>query len=334
MMGLKPWLWLSPSLAHKVSPVAVNSLTLLSRARPPQWRAFQWRGLNFPNRLGLAGGVDKDAQNVEAWWTLGAGFLEVGTITPKPQPGNPPPVVDRDVAKEALWNKLGFPSQGVKKVKARLAKLPKPFAAPVFANIGKNAVTPLEDAHHDYIELLQELEDVVDGFVINISSPNTKGLRELLKPERLKGFLQPILAARPRSGAPVLLKLSPDLEDHELAAVLDISFELNIDGWVLTNTSQGLREGLKFPVEGGVSGRPLNERSLELLKRTILLLGGRREGRLVISVGGVMSAKDVEERLVAGADLVQVYSALIFEGPYFFRKVARQVAKWQRTNRQ
>jgi len=325
---IKPWLWLSPSLAHKLSPAVLNGLTLLSPCRPFEWRAWEWRGLHFPNRLGLAGGVDKDAQNVEAWWRLGAGFIEVGTITPKPQPGNPPPVVDRDVPREALWNRLGFPSQGVRRVKQRLLKVPRPHKTPIFANIGKNASTSLEDAHHDYIELLQELNDVVDGFVINISSPNTKGLRELLKPARLREFLAPILSARPPGGRPVLLKLSPDLQDDELQAVLNISFELNIDGWVLTNTSQGLREGLKFPDEGGVSGRPLTSRSLELLKRTVALLGERREGRAIISVGGVMSAQDVAERLNAGADLVQVYSALIFEGPYFFRKVA----KWQRTN--
>jgi dihydroorotate dehydrogenase len=330
MLGLKPWLWLSPALAHKFSHAALNSLTLFSRCRPPEWRPYQWRGLNFPNRLGLAGGADKNAQNIEAWWALGAGFLEIGTVTPKPQPGNPPPVVDRDLSKGALWNRLGFPSHGVKKVKERLLKLKRPFQAPVFANIGKNAVTPLENAHHDYIELLKELDGAVDGFVINISSPNTKGLRELLKPARLRDFLAPILAARPQSGAPVLLKLSPDLDESELAAVLDISFELNIDGWVLTNTSQGLRDGLNFPAEGGVSGRPLNSRSLELLKRTVALLGPRREGKLLVSVGGVMSGADVAERLGAGADLVQVYSALIFEGPYFFRKVA----KWQRTNPQ
>lgn len=331
MMGLRPWLWLSPSLAHKISPAALNSMTLLTRKKsPPHWRAWNWRGLHFPNRLGLAGGVDKDAQNIEAWWSLGAGFLEVGTITPKPQPGNPPPVVDRDVPHAALWNRLGFPSQGVEKVKARLRKLPRPLKAPVFANIGKNATTSLEDAHHDYIHLLNELNGLVDGFVVNISSPNTKGLRELLKPERLKQFLKPILDARPAGGSPILLKLSPDLEDHELAAALDISFELNIDGWVLTNTSQGLREGLNFPAEGGVSGRPLTSRSLELLKRTVALLGSRREGKAVISVGGVMSPEDVRARLEAGADLVQVYSALIFEGPYFFRKVAQ----WQQTKHQ
>jgi dihydroorotate dehydrogenase len=320
-MGVKPWLWLSPSLAHKLSPSVLNGLSLLSPERPPEWRPLDWRGLHFPNRLGIAGGVDKDAVNVKSWWRLGAGFLEVGTITPQPQPGNTPPVLARDVSHEALWNRMGFPSKGVQRAKRRLAELPRPFRTPVFANIGKNASTPLEGAAADYVELLQQLRGLVDGFVVNISSPNTKGLRDLLKPERLQGFLEPIVAAR--GTEPMLLKLSPDMEDDELERVLALSHELGMDGWILTNTSQGLREGLDFPKEGGVSGRPLATRSKEFLARALRMLGARRAGKLIVSVGGVMSATDVSERLALGADLVQVYSALIFEGPYFFRKVAR-----------
>jgi dihydroorotate dehydrogenase len=325
---VKPWLWLSPSLAHKLSPIAVNGLSMMTFGRKPEWDSFTWRNLKFPNRLGLAGGVDKDARNVEAWWNMGAGFLEIGTVTPKPQAGNPGLVVDRDEKHEAIWNKLGFPSQGVERVKNRLKALPRPFTAPVFANIGKNRDTSLEDAHRDYSFLLLELDGLVDGFVINVSSPNTQGLRELLKPERLREFLKPILASRP-SKAPILLKLSPDLEDDDLKNALDTSHELGIDGWVLTNTSQGLREGLNFPSEGGVSGRPLTRKSEELLKRAVAVLGPKREGRLIVSVGGVMTADDVASRLRLGADLVQVYSALIFSGPYFFRKVA----KWRQANR-
>ena len=323
MRSLRPWLWLSPSLAHKLSPAALNALACVTPSSSSAWASFEWRGLHFPNRLGLAGGVDKDARNIRAWSNLGAGFVEVGTVTPRPQPGNPPPVVGRDVKHEALWNRLGFPSQGVEQVVARLKKHPKPHRIPLFANIGKNATTGLDDAHRDYIELIQRLDALVDGFVINISSPNTKGLRELLKPERLHSFLAPIMAARGQ--APILLKLSPDLEDSDLAQALDVSVDLSIDGWILTNTSQGLRQGLSFPVEGGVSGRPLAGRSKELLVRALTQLSHRRAGKLIISVGGVMSPMDVNERLELGADLVQVYSALIFEGPYFFRKVAR----WQ-----
>ncbi len=323
-MSVKPWLWLSPSLAHKVSPKLLRGLNWLGPKTPPAWDSFSWRGMIFPNRLGIAGGVDKDAENIRGWWTLGCGFVEVGTITPLPQKGNTPPVLARDVSHEALWNRLGFPSQGVERVRRRLLNSKRPFATPIFANIGKNATTPLEQAHVDYIHLIDRLQGLVDAFVINISSPNTRGLRELLKPERLKEFLFPIFQSLPKAHAPVLLKLSPDLEDEELERVLQISHELGIDGWVLTNTSQGLREGLTFPKEGGVSGRPLALRSKEFLRKTIKILGARRSGKLVISVGGVMSAEDVQERIQIGADLVQVYSALIFEGPMFFRRVARQ----------
>ncbi|MGE0527214.1 MAG: quinone-dependent dihydroorotate dehydrogenase [Bdellovibrionales bacterium] len=328
MRSLRPWLWLPPALAHKLSPVVLSGLDRVARASPPEWEPLAWRDLHFPNRLGIAGGVDKDARNVRAWWTLGAGFVEVGTVTPQPQPGNTPPVVDRDQSQAALWNRLGFPSQGLPRVRARLETLRRPFLTPVFANIGKNASTPLERAQDDYVELLRGLRGLVDGFVINISSPNTKGLRELLQPDRLRGFLEPIVSSLPQQHEPILLKLSPDMNTEELGRVLEISEELGLDGWILTNTSQGLREGLSFPKEGGVSGRPLAPLAKEMLRTTLGLLGSRRQRKLVISVGGVMSGADVRERLALGADLVQAYSALIFEGPYFFRKVAR----WQREN--
>jgi dihydroorotate dehydrogenase len=306
----------------------LRGLNWIGPAHPPEWRPLEWRGLHFPNRLGIAGGVDKNAENIKAWWALGAGFVEIGTVTPLAQKGNTPPVLDRDIEHEALWNRLGFPSEGVKKVRRRLESLKRPFATPIFANIGKNATTPLDQAHTDYLQLLGELSGLIDGFVINISSPNTKGLRELLKPENLRGFLQPIMEARRRE--PMFLKLSPDMQDSELNHALEISSELGIDGWILTNTSQGLRDGLNFPKEGGVSGRPLGPISKETLRKAVRWLGRDRRGRLVVSVGGVMSAEDVTERLELGADLVQVYSALIFEGPLFFRRVA----KCQRANPQ
>ncbi len=324
MSWSKPWLWVSPALAHKVSPTALNLLTSLTPAQAERWRPFLWNGLEFPNRLGIAGGVDKNAENIQAWWKLGCGFVEIGTVTPRPQPGNTPPVVARDTVQTALWNRMGFPSAGVDRVLERLQKLPRPFLTPVFANIGKNAMTPLERAHEDYILLLHKLQNNVDGFVVNISSPNTQGLRELLQPDRLRDFLGPLMQTQ--TGVhkkPVLLKISPDLDEAELDRVLNISYELGIDGWVLVNTSQQLRDGLDFPKEGGVSGRPLAPRSREFLQKSLRVLGKKRDGKLLVSVGGVMDAADVEDRLVLGADLVQVYSALIFGGPWFFKKVAK-----------
>jgi len=301
----------------------LNAITVLSPAQPPRWQSFTWRGLEFQNRLGIAGGVDKNAQNIHAWWSLGCGFIEIGTVTPRPQPGNTPPVVARNSVQESLWNRMGFPSAGADRVKRRLQQIPRPFQTPIFANIGKNAMTPLERASEDYIQLLNQLQDSVDGFVVNISSPNTAGLRELLKPQNLRGFLDPILNSHCHTQKPILLKISPDLEEDELDRVLTISHEQGVDGWVMTNTSQQLREGNNFPKEGGVSGRPLAPRSREFLQKSLRLLGKRRDGKLVVSVGGVMSAEDVADRLQLGADLVQVYSALIFQGPWFFKKVAK-----------
>lgn len=294
----------------------------MTSAPKSEWRSFDWRNLHFPSPLGIAGGVDKDARNVLDWIRLGAGFVEIGTVTPNPQPGNPCPNIARDSKHEALWNRLGFPSQGMTRVLGRLKKLKRPLACPLFANIGKNASTNLENAHSDYATLLTGLADYVDGFVINISSPNTPGLRKLFEPEFLDRFLSQSLAASNRQKAPVLLKLSPDLTDEQQEFILNRSYEHGIDGWVLTNTSTGLRDGLSFPKEsGGVSGRPLADLSRQRLKKAIGSLGSRRSGKLLVSVGGIMSPEDVRQRLDDGADLVQVYSALIFSGPYFFKQV-------------
>lgn len=310
------------------------AVKVYGRFRPLQtltWSPFTWRGLEFNNRLGIAGGVDKDASQVEAWWTLGPGFMEVGTVTPMPQPGHSGYRLGRDRSQEAVWNRLGFPSRGVEQVVQQLKRLYQPRFTPIFANVGKNHSTPLETAHLDYISCLRKLRGLVDGFVINLSSPNTKGLRDLLKPENLKDFLGAIMEdnrqyLRGDWPTPVLLKISPDLSDTELAVALDTSLHLGVDGWVLTNSSQGLRGGLNFPPEGGVSGRPLASASKRLLRQALDHLGERRGDRLLVSVGGVLSPEDVFERLEMGADLVQVYSALLFRGPFFFRQVAEKAA--------
>lgn len=295
------------------------------------WSPFAWRDLEFNNRLGIAGGVDKDASHVQSWWTLGPGFIEIGTVTPLPQPGNSGKRVGRDTAKEAVWNRLGFPSKGAEQVARQLKNLYQPRFTPIFANVGKNKATSLENAHNDYITCLRKLRGLVDGFVINLSSPNTAGLRDLLKPAYLKSFLGPIIEdnrqyTRGEWPTPLLLKISPDLSEDELAEVIDTSLALGVDGWILTNSTLGAREGLAFPPEGGVSGRPLAQTSKRLLAQTIAHLGERRQDRLVISVGGVMTPDEVFERLEMGADLVQVYSALLFRGPFFFREVADQAA--------
>lgn len=326
---MRPWLWLSPQLAHDLTPLALKLYGHFNPYQTLTWNPFTWRGLEFTNRLGLAGGVDKNADNIEHWWTLGPGFVEIGTVTPQPQTGHIGKRLARDHGQHSIWNRLGFPSHGMNHVVSRLQHLYQPRFTPVFANIGKNATTPLENAAQDYITCMEKLYPYVDAFVVNISSPNTAGLRELSRPENFEKFLSPIvLANNNRKGErisdvrlPLLIKLSPDISDTELESILHTSADMGIDGWILTNSSAELRQGLSFPKEGGVSGKPLAQRSKELLSRAVQSLGKKREDRLLISCGGVMSPFDVFERLELGADLVQVYSALIFNGPFFFRRV-------------
>ncbi len=323
---MKPWLLVPPQLAHDLAALALRLGAPFQNDEIPIWRPLKWKGLYFPNRLGLAGGVDKNADLIEEWWAYGAGFVEVGTITPKPQSPNPGVIINRDIESRALWNKMGFPGDGAAIVRENLRDLPPRRRTPIFANIGKNRDTSNEDAVADYANCLQTLSGNADAFVINISSPNTNGLRELLQPRVFQRFLGGVMAAKNKiseSQTPIFLKLSPDADDQDLRAVVDMACELGIDGFIATNTTLSRTHGSLFPPEGGVSGAPLAMRSKEVLHLICDSMGPDRGERLVISAGGILSADDVSERLELGADLVQVYTALIFEGPGFFRKVAR-----------
>lgn len=328
---VKPWLWMPASWAHKMSPMAIRMYAKWHPLQTLTWSPFSWRGIEFNNRLGISGGVDKDAECVEAWWTLGPGFIEVGTITPQPQPGHRGYRVARNNPHQAIWNRLGFPSKGVERASANLKKLYQPRFTPILANIGKNATTPLESAHVDTIQCMRKLRGLADIFVINLSSPNTPKLRDLLKPENLSAFLKPVIEDNRQykheaPATPLLLKVSPDLSEDELADIIDTSLNCGIDGWVLTNTSTGLRNGLSFPKEGGVSGKPLAESAKRFLAQTVAHLSDRRQDRLLVSVGGILTPEDVFERLDMGADLAQVYAALVFYGPQFFRDTADAAA--------
>ncbi len=318
----KPWLLVSAEAAHKWAPWLLPFVALWPSSTDPKWRPLEWSGLQFRNRLGLAGGVDKDAVCVQDWWNLGVGFIEIGTVTPVAQEPNPGTVVGRNVKLKALWNKLGFPSEGSEKVLSRVSELKRPYQTPLFVNVGKNRSTPNEEAVEDYLDVIGTFESVADAFVINLSSPNTSGLRDLLKPEKLQPLLSEL---RLKTKKPCLLKLSPDTEDNDLLIVVDTAIHSGMNGFILTNTTLQRSPEMTFSSEGGVSGSPLAERSKLVLQKVISHLGSRKKDFLVISVGGVMTPTDVEERLQLGADLVQVYSALIFEGPLFFRKVAKRL---------
>ena len=319
----KPWLYLPPAWSHNLSPLALKIYSKIQTTREPfQWQSFQWKEILFPNPVGTAGGMDKNVLNVRDWWALGAGFCEVGTITPKPQNQNTGKVLDRNIKEESLWNSLGFPNKGLKFAMKQFRALPPQGKrpAPVFINIGKNRDTPLHKAFEDYQTCIKNLSPYADAFVINISSPNTKDLRELFDIKNLPSFLNSLQSVNERKKS-LILKISPDLADSDFLKVIEQSLESQIDGWCICNSTTFRSPEQSYPSHGGVSGKPLTAKSLRLLTLLTAYLKERKEKKkLIISTGGVLTPEEVLERLTLGAHLVQVYSALIFTGPNFFQK--------------
>lgn len=327
---------LLPLIGHSFAPQALETLRLLNRPVKLEAEPFHWQArataVRFRNRLGIAGGVDKDAGQIRGWHHFGAGFVEVGTVTPEPQRPNSGWIMGRDAETKALWNRMGFPSKGGKVAKEnlrewRIFENTHAFERfPIFVNIGKNRTTSLEDANKDYVSLIELFAQtekqtgmrLADAFVVNISSPNTAGLRDLFQKARLAGFLSPIAQALATHSAPGLLKLSPDLDAESLRNAVHVACDLGLEGFIATNTTVERKPGSPFPPEGGVSGAPLTEKSRECLRALIRELGRERSGKLIVSAGGVMSRDEYLERREIGADLVQAYSALAFQGPWFF----------------
>lgn len=322
---MRPWLLLPPQLAHDFSSLALPLISTLNEQDTPEWKSFSWRGLNFKNPVGIAGGVDKNAEHLNDWWRLGCGFVEVGTITPLPQAANPGKIMDRDLHLQAMWNKMGFPNAGADEVYYNVLSSGPKYRTPLFVNIGKNRNTPNLEAVQDYLFLVDKFKTLADCFVVNISSPNTKGLRDLQNKENLRLLLSPILEKVQKNGTtPVLVKLSPDMGDEGLAEAITHCKDIGVDGFVLTNTTLSRPDGCHFSNEGGLSGAPLKKLSLNALKIAVETLGTAKNDKLIVSVGGIMTPEDVFERLQLGANLVQIYSALVFEGPKFFQQVARR----------
>lgn len=284
-------------------------------------------GLTFPNPVGLAAGFDKDGKHLEAMSSLGFGFIEVGTVTPKPQRGNPRPRLFRLPADEALINRMGFNNEGVGALVARL-RSNRPERLIIGGNIGKNKVTPNERAVEDYAYCFDVLYDYVDYFVVNVSSPNTPNLRALQDKEPLTELLSHLQELNRQKPAPkpLLLKIAPDLTESQLDDILDIVESTGIDGIIATNTTIS-REGLSEPPEqvhaigaGGLSGQPLKQRSTAVIR----YLKERSNGDLtIIGVGGIAGPADAKAKLDAGASLVQVYTGLVYEGPGLVREINR-----------
>jgi dihydroorotate dehydrogenase len=321
----RPWLWLPSQLAHDLAPLGLPLISKFCPVKDKSWRPLDWRQLIFDNPLGLAGGVDKNGVSIGSWLSLGAGFVEVGTVTPEPQGPNPGLIMARDLAHQALWNKMGFPNNGVKALAKQLASI-GPLSAPLFVNVGKNRWTKNEQAYQDYGHCIRQLSSFADGFVVNLSSPNTQGLRDLLNAKELHNFLEQLRHSCQGSdgGKPYLLKLSPDMDGETLTMALETSAPW-VDGWILTNTTKERAPGLAFPPdEGGVSGQPLAPLSLRALT-VAAQAKDKYKDKLLVSVGGISSAQDILTRLQLGADLVQFYSALVFQGPLFFRRVIKEL---------
>ena len=285
-------------------------------------------GITFPNPVGLAAGFDKDARYTDALACLGFGFIEIGTVTPRPQPGNPQPRLFRLPDDRALINRMGFNNDGAANAAARLKKRKEPVI--IGGNIGKNKDTPNENAGDDYEKGFRELYDVVDYFVVNVSSPNTPGLRELQDKEPLTQLLNRLQAInRQLSNKPLLLKIAPDLTNEQLDDIIEIVRSTKLAGIVATNTTIS-REGLNTPVTevtsigaGGLSGAPLTQRATEVVK----YIHTNSKGEIpIIASGGIFTAADAQEKLDAGASLVQVYTGFIYEGPGIAKKICKGLA--------
>ena len=298
----------------------------LGASPPIQGRSCEVAGLRFANPIGLAAGLDKNGVAVSGFSRLGFGHIEVGTVTPRAQPGNPKPRVFRLERDRGLINRFGFNNDGIDALVARLTN--HSYAGIIGVNIGKNKKTPNETAHEDYVHCLQKAAAVSDYITINVSSPNTPGLRDLADADKILDVVAPVLEARTglqnrrQQMLPVFVKLAPDFLDQDLQKVLEALKRSVADGVILTNTTVR-REGLsgQYQAEiGGLSGAPLAKQSEHCLKVAVEVL----EGALpVISVGGVMSGDDAQRRLDLGASLVQVYTGLIYRGPQLVKDAIR-----------
>lgn len=325
---------LDPERAHHLAIEALKLLQYAPVSLSPltDHRLSQrlW-GLHFPNPVGLAAGYDKNASAPLAWPTLGFGFAELGTITAKAQPGNPSPRIFRLEQDEALINRLGFNNAGAVTIAQRLTRaLPSGHSHPIPLgfNIGKSKVTPLDEAESDYLTSFEQMFPFADYLVINVSSPNTPDLRKLQEPERL-GRLLDMLQTRGRQLAaqanlpptPLLVKIAPDLTDDEVKEIAQVALAVGVSGLIATNTTISrppLRTVIKE--EGGLSGKPLAARACEVLRVLYRAVDGKLP---LIGVGGIFSAEDAYARIRAGASLIQIYTGLIYQGPFLPRVIVR-----------
>jgi dihydroorotate dehydrogenase len=332
---LRPWLFcLDPEQAH--------NLTLTNLDRAQRWGLLEkfltqpladprtLCGITFPNPVGLAAGLDKDGKHIDALAALGFGFLEIGTVTPRPQPGNPKPRMFRLTQAQAIINRMGFNNDGVEACVARVRRSRFWQSGGVLGlNIGKNAITPIEDAASDYVLAMDAVYEIATYITVNISSPNTQNLRALQGEEMLRALLGSLDEARKRLSdrfgvrKPLFLKIAPDLDHGDINLIADLLMEFGVDAVIATNTTiaRDAVQGMEHSQEiGGLSGAPVRMASNIVIKALKARLGNQVP---IIGVGGILSGADAKEKIAAGASLVQVYSGLIYRGPDLVNECAK-----------
>jgi dihydroorotate dehydrogenase len=333
------------SLLFRLDPETAHALALRAAARTgavpglraalaasfpvPEGEPLELFGLTFRNRVGLAAGYDKDGEAWRGLAALGFGHIEVGTVTPGPQVGNPKPRLFRLASERSLINRMGFPGRGAGYLAERI-RGPRPPGLVLGVNIGKQKTTPLEDAARDYQRLMEVLAPLADYLAVNISSPNTPGLRRLQEPEFLAGLLGALadrraeLEQRLDRRLPLLVKLAPDLTDDQLRSAVDAVVSAELDGIIATNTTVS-RDGVDHPLaaeEGGLSGAALTELSTSVIRK---IHEHTKGGIPIVGAGGVMGPGDARAKIDAGASLVQIYTGLIYEGPRLVRRIVREI---------
>jgi len=307
---------LDPETAHRLTLAMLSAMPALRLVDDPSQLATTVAGIRFSNPIGLAAGMDKDARAVCAWQTIGFGFVELGTITPRPQPGNPAPRMWRIPSHRGLINRLGFPSEGMDAVAPRIERMRRnSLNIRLGLNFGPNKDTPVERVASDYAALVTRLGAMADFIVVNVSSPNTPGLRNWQSPDRIRELFAAIREASASSAPkpPVFVKIAPDLDDSTIDAICDTALAIDLDGLVVCNTTLKREEvGVRVGYEGGLSGAPLFPIASKLIARVYQRVGSRLA---IIGVGGVMNADDAFAHIKAGASLVELYTGLIYEGP-------------------
>ena len=320
---------------------SIEKLGLLPKVNS-NTRPTELMGLQLPNPVGLAAGLDKNGECIDAFAALGFGFVEIGTVTPKPQPGNPQPRLFRVPEHQGIINRMGFNNHGIDAMIRNIEN--SRFKGILGINIGKNAVTPIENAADDYLICLEKAYAHASYITVNISSPNTKNLRALQGGDELSALLEALknkqaqLAAAHGKYVPLAVKIAPDLDETQIADIAHVVQNVEMEGIIATNTTIA-RDGLGLTSDmtkvkeigaGGLSGAPLKPRSLEVLRLLKREIG---DDLAIISVGGVTTAEDVQERLDAGADLVQGYTAFLYEGPLWAAHINRGLVKLRRARR-